>query len=277
MNAKVEKITVTEPTLNEDGTYTVTEKNLDDMVRSFRAKLKDKRYRNLPNPADRIKHTEVSVFASQYVKQILYVTQGLIEAQELESDKYGFLTSSVTSFDKWNETINKEWIPLAKKALAKEEADRQAKAEAEAKAETNAKAKAEAPLSAVEVSALACEPTCEADSIVDVKTKKGQRWTFDKVNYTLTYKCKGEDKVIKLIPEKTWRSTILKWIVKLCAWVKKKYNDFKDRCIGIKQTIQFKFMLMKAERQAKAEAKKAMKEAESLSGEPDLDSLPRFS
>ena len=275
MNAKVQKITVTEPIKNEDGTYTVTVANLDDLVRSFRNKLKDKRYRNLPNPKDKALRMEVDIFSAQYVKQILYVTQGLIEAQELESDKYGFLTSSVTSFEKWNDILNKEWIPMAKKALAKEETEAKAKESSQSQTEN-----ADSPLSEVEVSALACEPTCEADSTVEVKTKKGQRWIFDKVNYTLTYKCKGEDKIIKLIPEKTWRSTILKWVVKFCAWVKKKYNDFKDRCIGIKQTIQFKMMMMKMERQAKAEAKKAekeMKKAQSLSGEPDLDSLPRFS
>ena len=107
MNAKVQKITVTEPIKNEDGTYTVTVANLDDLVRSFRNKLKDKRYRNLPNPKDKTLRMEVDIFSAQYVKQILYVTQGLIEAQELESDKYGFLTNSVTSFEKWNDILNK--------------------------------------------------------------------------------------------------------------------------------------------------------------------------
>ena len=275
MNAKVQKITVTEPIENEDGTYTVTVANLDDLVRSFRNKLKDKRYRNLPNPKDKTLRMEVDIFSAQYVKQILYVTQGLIEAQELESDKYGFLTSSITSFEKWNDILNKEWIPMAKEALAKEEAEAKAKESAEIQIEN-----ADSPLSEVEVSALACEPTCEADSKTEVKTKKGQRWIFDKVNYTLTYKVKGSDKVINLVPQGTWRSTVLKFLVKTMAWIKKKYNDFKDRCIGIKQTIQFKMMMMKMERQAKAEAKKAekeMKKAQSSSGEPDLDSLPSFS
>ena len=68
MNAKVQKITVTEPIENEDGTYTVTVANLDDLVRSFRNKLKDKRYRNLPNPKDKALRMEVDIFSAQYVK-----------------------------------------------------------------------------------------------------------------------------------------------------------------------------------------------------------------
>lgn len=252
MTIKVSEEVVTNPTLNEDGTYTVTEENLDAMVKSFRTFLQNKKYRNLPtkNPKS-TEMIEVTFAAAQYVKQILVITTGLIEAKVIESDKFKFLSAKVDTFNKWDTIINNDWIPQAKKAIADEEA----------KIAESANAK-EDILSSPEVANMASEPTGKDDEVIDVVTNKHQHWIVDKVNFTITFTLKGSKRVIKIVPQGSWRSTILKYLLKLISWIKNKYKDFSDRCIGIKQVVQFKIAMMKfKKRQAKADAEAAANKA----------------
>lgn len=252
---------VTNPTVLEDGSLYFGVENLDDIVKSFRKFLLQRKFSNYPNPQNRNYLLEVVVGAAQYTKQIVYLTQGLIENKKLESDPYGFLTGTVDSFQRWNKLINTEWVPTAKKVLAEEEQKLKQK-EAEQSSKDSQQSNQEvitsaedSVLSSVEIAAIVAEPRGKEDVKVEVKTTKHQKWIFDKKEFTLTYQSAQGKRVIKIAPQGSWRSTILKWIYKICAWIKQKYIDFKDRCIGIKQTIQFKIEMKKFEKRMKAEAK----------------------
>lgn len=297
---------------SKDGKMEFGVEDLNLMVKNLRAHLKTTR--NIPNRTN--KNFQVFAFNSaQYVHHIIVATTELIEQGVMESDPHGFLTETVTSFDRFNNVINTELIPLAKDLIQKEEekakkdaeevlAKEQAlvKAEAEkvvtdAKADetikpvrkTNTrsrvspktKAKTTTPkkvvesksaevvkdttvdkeLSSADIASIVAEPLNEHQATIEVLTKTGKRWYFDKVNFTLSFKtADGTIKVLKLANQGTWRSTVLTFLVKCSEYIRRKYRDFKDRCIGIKQTLRFKWEMMKynaKQKQIEIEAKKA--------------------
>lgn len=254
---KVKRVEVTKPIDNGDGTFTLLETNLDEIVIAFKKELSNKKYRNLPSPNQRAM-AELDIIATQYTYQIMYITKGLIEANEITSDKYGFLTANVQGFNRFDEIIKTRWIPNAKKIIAKQEAQELAKLEQSQTDKTiisevykpaktgdvvsvpalttitealeqAAELNQQTILNSVDVAAIVAEPTCEQDSIVSVTTNTGNKWTFDKTNYQFSYtytdKETGEFKetTVKIESEKDWRSTAINGLSKLVLWVRLVY------------------------------------------------------
>lgn len=248
-----------------------SEQTLKEMVKSFSEFLKKER--NLPQKGSR-NYPIFQVNAVQYVCNIIELTTALIEQQVIESDPYGFLTANVTSFAFANKIINNDLIPVANKALSEKHAKRVAEKEAKGNEVTTE----EKELSPNQVATIASEPTEDPKThIVEILTTTNKRWYFDKINFTLSFKKKdGSIKIIKLAKKGSWRATVINAFIKTISWIKDKYNTAKDRCIGIKQSIQFSWLKAKYNAKQKLESKKVSKESKSNddSLQNSLESLP---
>lgn len=241
---------------NGDGTCEVTLDTLKEMVANFREFVK--KQRNLPTSNKVKSYAPFAINAVQYVHHIIVVTTELIEQGVIESDPYGFLTANVKSFDKANNLINTYLIPDAKAIIAKEHEAKIKEAEEKGKEVSEL----EKELTPTDIASVVAEPTEVEDRIVEIMTASGRKWVFDKKNYTLAYRMKnGNIKYVQIAKKGTWRATAIDFLAKCIEYVRSAYNTVKDRCIGIKQTIQFKwlqFQYTRAQaRQAKAEAKEA--------------------
>ena len=248
-----------------------SEQTLKEMVKSFSEFLKKER--NLSQKGSR-NYPIFQVNAVQYVCNIIELTTALIEQQVIESDPYGFLTANVTSFAFANKIINNDLIPVANKALS----EKHAKEVAEKEAKGNEVTTEEKELSPNQVATIASEPTEDPNThVVEVLTTTNKRWYFDKINFTLSFKKKdGSIKIIKLAKKGSWRATVINAFIKTISWIKEKYNTAKDRCIGLKQSIQFSWLRAKYNAKQKLESKKVSKESKSNddSLQNSLESLP---
>lgn len=265
-NIKVEKRTITENVEPVNDTYSwATEHTIQDMVKSFREFLA--KYRNVPQKTNR-NYAEFMINATQYVANIMQTTQALLEQNAIQTDKYGFLTKTVTSFNHYNDTINKVIIPSAEELIRKQHEQNLKKKEAE-KQQVSVE---EQELNPTQVAAIAAEPTEDpATHILVVLTTTKKRWYFDKINFTLSFMKKdGEIKTIKIAKKGSWRATVINFFAKCISWIKEKYNNAKDRCIGIKQTIQFTWLKAKFNAKTKIEAKQKAKEVEQTKAKSDL-------
>ena len=257
------------PTEDPSKVY-ASEETITDMVKNFRAFLYKER--NVPQKTNR-NYFQFEIHAVQYVANIMQATQALIEQDVIETDSYGFLTKNVTSFNNYNNIINTTLIPKAEELIKK-------KHEAEIKQrekQGEVVSTEEKELTPTQVAAIASEPTQDPNThILEVLTTTGKRWYFDKVNYTLSFMKKdGEIKTIKLAKKGSWRATVINTFIKVISWIKEKYNNAKDRCIGIKQTFQFKMEMIKFNAKQKAEAKKAAKA--NSENETEFDGLSKNS
>jgi hypothetical protein len=230
------------------------EDTLKEMVKSFRDFLK--KDRNLPQKGSK-PYPIFQANAVQYICNIIELTTALIEQEVITEDPYGFLTANVTSFSFANKIINNDLIPVANEALSKKHAKEIA--DKEAQGETISTEEKE--LSPTQVAAIASEPTEDPNShTIEILTTTKKRWYFDKVNFTLSFKKKdGSIKIIKLAKKGSWRASVISAFVKTISWIKAKYNDFKDRCVGIKQSIQFSWLRAKFNAKQKLEANKIKK------------------
>lgn len=248
-----------------NGQVIATEETLKEMVTHFRGYL-DK-VRNIPAKGTR-SYPQFEINALQYVANIIQATQAMIEQNVIQSDPYGFLTGTVKSFSKTtNMIINTQLIPKANAIIAKKHADNLAKQEAQGKEVSTE----EKELNPTQVAAIASEPTEDPNTyVIEILTTTGKRWYFDKVNFTLSYMKKdGELKVIKLAKKGSWRASVINTFVKCISWIKEKYNTAKDRCIGIKQTIQFKWLQAKFNAEQKLKAKQQLKQDNKKSDDDD--------
>ena len=253
-----------------DDTYVLaTEETLKEMVKSFREFLK--KDRNLPQKGSRA-YPVFQINAVQYVTNIIELTTALIEQGVIESDPYGFLTANVTTFQFANKIINTDLIPLANETITKKHAQNIAKQEAQGE-EVSVEEK---ELNPAQVATIASEPTEDPHShVVEILTTTKKRWYFDKINFTLSFKKKdGTIKVIKLAKKGSWRATVITMFVKVISWIKKKYTAVKDRCIGIKQTLQFKMLMIKYNRKAKQAEKEAKQKAIDSNVDKAISDLP---
>lgn len=241
----------------DDTHVLMDETALKEASKSFRDYLK--KLRNIPSPSSRT-YLEFEVNAVQYVTNIINITQALVEQNVIESDPYGFLTGAVTSYGTANKVINDNLIPKANELIQKRHEEELAKKEAEGKEVSTE----EAELNPAQVAAIASEPTEDPNThVLEVFTTTKKRWYFDKINYTLSFKkTDGTIKTIKLAKKGSWRATIINAFIRVISWIKEKYNNAKDRCIGAKQTIQFKLLQMKFKAKQAKEAKQAKKEAD---------------
>ena len=224
----------------DDKNVEVTCKTLDQMVLSFKNYLKGTR--NIPRPNNR-NFGQYSINAVQYVHNIICVTTALIEQGVLTSDPYGFVLGNVTTFDRFNTSINEDLIPLANKIIKKEHEQALKQASDDGVVVTTV----DKELTSSDVAKIVSEPTEEAyTKIVEVITHTGKKWVFDKENFTLSYKRRdGSIKIMKLANKDTWRATIITFFFKILTIVRTKYIYLKDRCIGIKQSIQWKWLTTK--------------------------------
>ena len=261
MKAERKQITDNFEIIDEDHAW-MDEETLKDVCKSFRGYVK--KWRNIPVPGTK-PYIEFEINAVQYTMNIINITRILVENKVIESDTYGFLTANVTSFGLANKVINEHLIPKANELIQKKHEQELAKKEAEGK-EVSVEEK---ELNPAQVAAIASEPTEDPNThILEVFTTTKKRWYFDKVNYTLSFKkIDGTIKTIKLAKKGSWRATVINAFIKVISWIKEKYNTAKDRCIGIKQSFQFKLLQMKYKAQQEKEAKQAKKDAEAKAKE----------
>lgn len=242
--------------------------SLKEMVDNFRKFLKSN-YRNIPNKGSR-NYAEFLLNSTQYTHHIVVVSTALFDQGIIDSDPHGFLVSNVTSFDRYNDVINTVLIPAAFDLIKKEHEEKIKKDEEAG----NTVSDIEKELNPSNVAAIVSEPTEDTNTdVVDVITTSNRRWVFDKVNYTLSFKTKNGIKTINIVKKGTWRASVIDFLGKCVKFVVDTYKSFKDRLIGIKQTILFKKAQYEYERKQKA-AEKAKKKTEDKDDDSLFDDLP---
>lgn len=244
-----------------DDTYVQVDKEtLDQMVKSFRDFLK-KQYRNVPVKSQP-NYFEYAANGSQYVHRIIQLTTDLIEQEVITEDPYGFLNKNVKTFDpKYVKSINTDLIPMALEVIKKEHQKITEQKESLGEKVTTL----EKELTATDIATIVQNPT-ENEETSEITSVSGKKFTFNKTDFTLSYRTKdGTIKVIKIAPKGTWRATALNFFSSCIKWIVTKYTNTKNRCIGVKQVFRFKYEQFKFNRKAKESSSNAFDSLEPIS------------
>lgn len=184
--------------------------SLDDIIKNVKKMIYDRNF----------------VVGSKYYKEKLPIVKGILQGaclatielvkrgeanNGIDTDKYGLLNAQATTFGKYNDFVNKLLVDLA------EERKQDQKNLTELGLDES-----DLPLSDEEQVKLIAEPTSDTTTHnVDVETKDGGRFTFDKINYSCTIHFKdGSTKTIALVPQGSWRATALEWLKEFFEAVK---------------------------------------------------------
>lgn len=198
-----------------DGKLRYTSESLTVLDNSLRKYLK--KYRNpvLPH-SNKLSYAAFHYVCIQHISHMIEITHNLLLQGDISKDSLGLLDNTVSSYGVHNNYFNKYGIPASLELIEKRK-EKKCKSPVDSnttsqKHEVVVHHNFSEVLTDNDVSRILQDD----DKVLNIKTKRGTTWIFDKIKRTFSFKDKfGKFKTVALDKTKSWRETVSNFFKKM--------------------------------------------------------------